>query len=232
MEESMKRKAETAPDPRAVWLYSDGVYRWAYERDLYKNRYETNYILKIVLLVFALTWAAILGMLLVLIGGVGGGMVVAITSGICLGGWLLTAAIVLLVQRLSAGSRGGVDVVRFEMGEQGLRQIRSGASERADRAMETVTAVSGLASGNAYAALNSREIVSGTHLDIVSYADVRSIKVCPKYDVIDVTLKGNYKCRVYARGKDLDFVKNYIVFRASGRIRVKEGNGKARRAGQ
>ena len=43
-----------SPDDGRVWLYSDGVYRWSYRRDLYENRFEHNYVLKIMALVFGL----------------------------------------------------------------------------------------------------------------------------------------------------------------------------------
>ena len=222
MEETTKRVVDenTALDPREVWLYSDGVYRWAYEKDLYRNRFEINYLIRIVLLVFGLTFVLLAGTFLAAgLDNAGGAF--AIVAGICLGGGLLTAGIVLLVQRISARSRGGVDVVGFEMDESGLRQIRSEKAEKVDRALERMTAVSGLASRNGYAAMQSSQIVADTHPDIKSYADVRRVAVHPRYDVIDVTLKGNYKCRVYARGEDLNFVRDYIVARAPGNITVR-----------
>lgn len=222
MEENMRSElggAGTAPDPRAVWLYSDGVYRWVYEKDLLRNRFEINYILKIVALVFGLTFVLIVGLLLAA-GLENAGMAYAIVTGICLGGGLLTVGIVLLVQRMSAKSRGGVDLVGFEMDDSGLRQIRSEKAEKVDSALEWMTAVSGLVSHNVYATTRSKDVVAGTHPDITNYADVRRIRTHPKYDVIDVTLKGNYKCRVYARGEDLTFVRDYIAERAPRNITV------------
>jgi len=146
-------------------------------------------------------------------------MAFAITTGICLGGGLLAAGIVLLVQHLSANARGGVDVVRYEMGEGGLRQILSDKTRAVDRKLEAMTAVSGAVSGNVAVAMRSGEIVSGTHPNITSYADVRRVAVHPRYDVIDVTLKGNYKCRVYVRPEDMEFVRNYIESRAPGGVK-------------
>ena len=222
MEENMRSElggAGTAPDPRAVWLYSDGVYRWVYEKDLLKNRFEINYILKIVALVFGLSWVLIAGAFL-FAGLRDAGWAFALVTAICLGGGLLTVGIIMLVQRMSAKSRGGVDLVGFEMGDSGLRQIRSEKAEKVDSALERMTAVSGLISHNIYAATRSNDVVAGTHPDITSYADVRRIKTCPKYDVIDVTLKGNYKCRIFARGEDLNFVRDYIAERAPRDITV------------
>lgn len=230
MEDDVKRIDEQTPegdqpqDPRAVWLYSDGVYRWAYEKDLIKNRFEINYILKIVMLVFGLSWVLIAGTILFAMGGRGGtGWVFALITGICVGAGLLSAGIILLVQRFSANARGGVDVVCFEMDEKGVRQILSEKTQKVDSALEIMTALSGLASRNLYAATNSRQIVSGTHPDITSYADVRKVRVHPEYDVIDVTLKGNYKCRVYVRGEDRQFVRDYICARAPERATRRAG---------
>ena len=200
-----------------VWLYSDGVYRWSYQRDLYRNRFEHNYVLKIVGLVFGLSWALFVGMLLVM-GGDDMGWVYALVSAICLGGWLVTAGILLLVWRLSANARSGVDVVCFEMGEGGLRQVLSDQAQKADQALETMVTVSGLVSGNVAAASRGQDVVAGTHPNITSYADVRRIEMFPQYDLVDVTLKGNYKCRVYAHPEDLCFVRDYISAHAPQRV--------------
>ena len=204
------------PDDGRVWLYSDGVYRWSYRRDLYENRFEHNYVLKIMALVFGLTWVLFVGMLLVM-GGGDMGWVFALVTAICLGGWLVTAGVLLLVWRLSANARGGVDVVCFEMGEGGLRQILSDQAQKTDQALETMVTVSGLVSGNVAAATRGHDVVAGTHPNITSYGDIRRIRMYPRYDLLDVTLKGNYKCRVYAHPEDLAFVRDYLSARAPQR---------------
>lgn len=221
LENSMEDGGGTAAqpqDPRAVWLYPDGVYRWVYQKNLFKNRFEMNYIINIVLLVFGLTWLIIIGA--VLAAGIDRDRMtwgLGIVTGICVGGGALTAAIVLLVQWISAKSRGGVDEVGFEMDDGGVRQIRSEKAQKVDDALEIMAAFTGLVGKNAAIAARREEIVSGTHSDITDFAKVRRIKVHPRYDVIDVTLKGNYKCRVYARQEDLEFVREFIASRAPAR---------------
>ena len=42
--ESGNREGEYRP--QAVWLYSDGMYCWIYEKNPYRNRFETNYVLR------------------------------------------------------------------------------------------------------------------------------------------------------------------------------------------
>jgi hypothetical protein len=54
-------KREGTYRPQAVWLYSDGMFHWIYEKDLYKNRFETNYVLRIMILVFVLSWLLMMG---------------------------------------------------------------------------------------------------------------------------------------------------------------------------
>lgn len=217
-----ERTREIAPNAREIWLYSDGVYRWAYEKDLVKNRFEMNYNLKIVSMVFGLTWVLLIAVIL-LANMPGSGMAVAITTAACLGGGLLAAGIMLLVQRLSAKSRGGTDVICFEMDDDGLRQILSDKAAGVDRALSVMTALSGAVTGNSYAMTQSDRIVAGTHPNITRYGDVRRVRVCPRYDVIDVTLKGNYKCRVYAKGEDLDFVRDYIAQRVPRNVAIVVG---------
>jgi len=109
--------------PEAVWLYSDGTYRWAYERDLVRNRFETDYVLKVIMLVFGLSWLVFMGIMLTVDMGRSGPMTFAITTGICLGGGLITVGILRLAHIASARYRGGVEVIGFAMNGEGLRQI-------------------------------------------------------------------------------------------------------------
>ena len=70
-----------------VWLYSDGCCRWVYERDLRRKRFETRYVLRLVILVFALGGALLAPL------GFMDGSAFAIITGIGLGGglfWLIT----------------------------------------------------------------------------------------------------------------------------------------------
>ncbi len=200
-----------------IWLYSDGVYRWSYQKDLVRNRFEFNYVLKVIVLVFSLSWALIVGTLMM--SGAGDlGDAFALVTAICLGGGLVTVAIMLLVRRLSINARGGTDVVCYEMGEGGLRQVLSDKAQKIDQALETMVAVSSLVSSNVAAVSRGNDAVAGTHPNITGYADVRRIRVYPRYDLVDVTLKGNYKCRVFAHPEDLEFVRDYIAARAPERV--------------
>lgn len=183
--------------PEAVWLYSDGIYRWVYERDLARSRFETNYVLRVIMLVFGLSWAVFMGIMLAMDMGSSGPMVFAITTGVCLGGGLITVGIIRAAHVATARARG-VEVIGFAMSDVGLRQIHyegaQGAEEVAERLM--------LATGN--------DAMQPGGFGVTRFDSVRRMDLHPKEDLIDLTLKGNYKCRVYVPRDDFDFVRDFI----------------------
>lgn len=194
--------------PEAVWLYSDGMYHWIYERDLHANRFETNYVLKVMGLVFGLSWVLMMGLLV----GVGAEMknslmAFAIITAVCLGGWLLTAGAVRLGHMMSANANGGVEVIAFGMNEDGLRQIRYEGVRKAEEAVDRMLLSAGSAQG----------VLKAGDAGVTLFRNVRRMGLHPRNDLIDLTLKGNDKCRVYVRSEDYDFVRDYI------RQRIRKG---------
>jgi len=192
------------PRPEAVWLYSDGTYRWVYEKDLLRNRFETNYVVKVIMLVFGLSWLVFMGIMLTVDMGRSGPMTFAITTGICLGGGLITVGILRLAHIAAARYRGGVEVIGFAMNRDGLRQIHYEGTQSAGEVIDRLALATppGSAPGEGPARPNG--------FGVTLFADVRRMNLHPKYDLIDLTLKGNYKCRVYVRKEDFDFVRDYI----------------------
>ena len=184
---------------QAVWQYSDGVYRWIYEKDLYRNRFETDYVLKIMALVFGLSWVLMGGVMLA-IGA--GALPFAIVTAICLGGGLLTVGIVRLVHFSSARSRNGVEVIAFGMNDDGLSQIHYDDARKAEDVVERMLLTASATQGE-------NPMKAGGY-GVTLFRDVRRMALHPKDDLIDLTLKGNYKCRVYVRPEDFVFVREYI----------------------
>lgn len=185
--------------PHAVWQYSDGVYRWIYEKDLYRNRFETDYVLKIMALVFGLSWVLMGGVMLA-IGA--GALPFAIVTAICLGGGLLTVGILRLVHFSSARSRNGVEVIAFGMNDDGLSQIHYDDARKAEDVVERMLLTASATQGE-------NPMKAGGY-GVTLFRDVRRMALHPKDDLIDLTLKGNYKCRVYVRPEDFVFVREYI----------------------
>ena len=184
---------------QAVWQYSDGVYRWIYEKDLYRNRFETDYVLKVMALVFGLSWVLMGGVMLA-IGA--GALPFAIVTAICLGGGLLTVGIVRLVHFSSARSRNGVEVIAFGMNDDGLSQIHYDDARKAEDVVERMLLTASATQGE-------NPMKAGGY-GVTLFRDVRRMALHPKDDLIDLTLKGNYKCRVYVRPEDFVFVREYI----------------------
>ena len=188
--------------PEAVWLYSDGVYRWVYARDLTWNRFEANYVLRIVILIFAISWVTLTGICVVASRGAAAGMAFAITTGICLGGGLISAGVYRLANRAMADAQGGVDLIGFQMSEEGVRQTHSAGKLDANALMVKMLQDAG--------AIDDGGQMRPGGFGVTRFQDVRRMNVHPRYDLIDLTLTGNYKCRVYVRPEDMDFVKDYI----------------------
>lgn len=195
--------------PQAVWLYSDGMYHWIYEKDLYSNRFETNYVLKVVILVFGLSWLLMMGVLLGVAADPRNGMMAfGIITAICLGGGLLTVGIVKLVYLSSARNRNGVEVIAFGMNDDGLRQIHYDDARKAEDVAERMLLTASATQGE-------NPMKTGG-FGVTLFRDVRRMALHPKDDLIDLTLKGNYKCRVYVRPEDYGFVRDYIEQRIRG----------------
>lgn len=189
--------------PQAVWLYSDGMYRWVYEKDLFKSSFETNYVLRIVALVFVLSWLLMMGALLGAGANRGNGMMAfGIITAICLGGGLLTVGIVRLARLSSARNRNGVELIAFEMNDDGLRQIHYDDVRKAEDAVERMLQTANAAQEEAP--------MKADGFGVTLFRDVRRMALHPKDELIDLTLKGNYKCRVYVRPEDFGFVRDYI----------------------
>lgn len=189
--------------PQAVWLYSDGMYHWIYERNLYTSRFETNYVVKIMALVFSLSWLVMAVTMLAV--GAGGGNVwmgFGIVTAVCLGGGLLTVGILRVASLATAKSRGGVEVIGFTMNDDGLRQFHYEGVRTAEEVAERMM----LAAGNARA----EDVMQPGGFGVTLFRDVRRMDLHPGQDLIDLTLKGNYKCRVYVRKEDFDFVRDFI----------------------
>ena len=196
-------KREGAYRPQAVWLYSDGMFHWIYEKDLYKNRFENNYVLRIMILVFVLSWLLMMGVLL----GVGadpenGLLAFGIITAVCLGGGLLTVGIVRLAHLSSARHRNGVEVIAFGMNDDGLQQIHYDDARKAEDAVESMLLAAGAAQG--------ADLMKAGGLGVTLFRDVSRMGLYPKDDLIDLTLKGNDKCRVYVGPEDFVFVRDYI----------------------
>ena len=200
------RTGEAGYRPDAVWLYSDGAYRWVYELDLNGNRYENNYVLRVVALVFVISWVVFMAISFT-IGEGFGGMVFAITTGVCLGAGLLSVGMVRLAQRLAAKSQGGVEAIGYELWEEGIRQVHARGPGRVNEVLEKLSAI---------ASAEGIDPVGPGQFGVTRFGDVRGMRVVEKSDLIDLTLKGNYKCRVYVKKEDAGFVRDYIARRIPG----------------
>jgi len=119
-----------------------------------------------------------------------------------LDGGLLTVGIVRLVHLSSARNRNGVEVIAFGMNDDGLSQIHYDDARKAEDVVERMLLTASATQGE-------NPMKAGGY-GVTLFRDVRRMALHPKDDLIDLTLKGNYKCRVYVRPEDFVFVREYI----------------------
>jgi hypothetical protein len=200
----------------------DGVLRWIYELNMWKNPTLVITIWKVMLL--AALFPALLTAVLRLTDGDGwnaaattfaqvGGLIVAITTGL-----------MLLAYPLVAWLNGGKYCVIFEMDDIGIRHIHMRRQFRRNQVLALLTVIAGAASGSAQTA--GAGLLAGSRRSLyTAFADVRSLRAIPTREVIHLASRLTHN-QVYAEPADFAFVLAHIQARikpAAGGIRSKQG---------
>ena len=186
---------------------SDGVYRWAYELNLYKNPTIIFLIWKIfgfillglwlfmVLLEFiddSLSLETLLDISeVMLLFGLGFGV-------LCLVGYLVYALMM-----------GGKYCVLFEMDERGVNHIQMAPQVKKVEAISILTMLVGAMAGRP-GVVGTGILAAARTSMYTAFADVRSVEPIPGRDLIKVNELLN-KNQVYAEKEDYDFVLNFIL---------------------
>ncbi|HSM25669.1 MAG TPA: hypothetical protein VK856_12460, partial [Anaerolineaceae bacterium] len=185
----------------------DGVLRWVYEMNMWKNPTLLITIWKVLLL--AAFVPAILMVFLSLGDGTGSALFTFIKI------YALVAVIItglmLLAYPLVAFLNGGIYSVVFEMDDRGIKHIQMQKQFKKNQILSLVTILAGLASGNLQTA--SAGILAGTKQSSYSqFSKVKSITVNTKRKVINLNETVSHN-QVYAYSEDFDFVTAYILSR-------------------
>lgn len=201
------REAQELPVNSGIKKGADGVLRWVYEMNMWKNPTLVITIWKVLLL------AAFVPAFLVFFMNLGDGFSTALILFVRIFG--ITAGTVtvllLLAYPLIALLNGGKYCVVFEMDENGIRHIQMQKQYERNRVFAMLVALSGLASGEvqvAGAGLLARSKRSSTS----SFRNVRSIKVNEKRRVIYLNENFSYN-QVYAETENFPFVSEFIISR-------------------
>jgi hypothetical protein len=185
---------------------SDGVYRWAYELNLYKNPTILFLIWKIFGGILLALWLFMV-VLEVIDDNLSLDNLFELTVGlllfslgfglICLLGYLLYALIM-----------GGKYCVLFEMDDKGIHHIQMKAQIKKVEAISILTRLAGAMAGRP--GVVGTGMLAGARTSMyTSFADVRSVESCPGRNLIKVNELLN-KNQVYAEDEDFDFVLNFI----------------------
>jgi hypothetical protein len=199
------REAQELPVKSGIEKGADGVLRWVYEMNMWKNPTLVITIWKVLLL------AALIPALLVFLLSIGEGFssalilfvrILGITAG-------SVTVLLLLAYPLIALLNGGKYCVVFELDDNGIRHIQMQKQYERNRVFAMLVALSGLASGEVQVA-GAGLLAGSKRSSTSSFRNVRSIKVNEKRRVIYLNENFSYN-QVYADTENFPFVSEFII---------------------
>jgi hypothetical protein len=190
-----------------VMAGDDGVLRWVYEMNMWKNPTLVITIGKVFLL--AAMFPALLVLILGIVEGEGLGAAFLLffkVGGIVIG---IMAGLLLLAYPLVAWLNGGKYCVVFEMDERGVNHIQMARQFDRNRTMAMVTALAGALAGNAQTA--GAGLLAASRKNLYSdFGKVRRVVVNESRSVIYLNEALN-RNQVYAAPADFAFVRDHIL---------------------
>lgn len=198
--------ANPAPSPApqgydgSVQLCQDGVYRWVYELNMFKNSTILGTLFKIFGCIAAAMW-----LMLMISDGFANiwettKMIVLIFAGLCV--------LILLAYLMVAGLYGGKYCALFEMDEQEIAHIQLPKQYQKSQVAGWIAVLAGVLGGNPTA--TGAGILAASRNKLTNrFSKVRSIKPKPSRNVIYVkgTLKSN---QIYVDDANFQFVLDYL----------------------
>ncbi len=190
-----------------VIMGEDGVLRWVYEMNMWKNPTLVITIWKVLLL--AAFAPALLLFFLALEDGIGPALLAFVkVMGIVLG---IVTGLMLLAYPLVAMINGGIYCVIFEMDDQCIKHIQMQNQFKKNLVLALIVSLAGVMTGNIQA--TAAGMLAGSKQSSVSnFEKVKSITVNEKRHVIYINEQLSHN-QVYADSADFAFVKNTIISR-------------------
>jgi len=190
-----------------VTLGLDGVLRWVYELNMWKNPTVLITVWK-VLLLSALAPALLVAALRVFDGD---GMSAALSTLAQVFGMIaaVVTGLMLIAYPLVAMLNGGKYCVIFEMDESGIRHIQMRSQFRRNQVLAALTVLAGAMSGSVQAA--GAGVLAGARKSMyTAFSDVHSVRAIEKRHVIHLASKLAQN-QVYAEPADFAFVLQHIA---------------------
>ncbi len=206
MKEVIYQQSNQQVSPGVV-MGSDGVMRWVYEMNMWKNPTLVITIWKVLLL------AALAPALLVFFLNLGDGFGSALLAfikiiGIVVG---IVTGLMLLAYPLVAILNGGLYCVMFEMDDKSVKHTQMQKQFKKSQLLSMVVILAGVVAGNIQA--TAAGILAGSKQSSIScFEKVKSITVNEKRHVIYVN-ENLTKNQVYADTVDFAFISNSIISR-------------------
>lgn len=190
-----------------VVLGEDGVLRWVYELNMWKNPTLVITIWKVLML--ASFVPALLIFFLNLGDGIGYAFLAFVKIMFFVAG--IVTGLMLLAYPLVAIMNGGIYCVIFEMDDKSVKHIQMQKQFKKSQILAMIVSIAGVMTGNIQA--TAAGMLSGSKQSTLSsFEKVKSITVNEKRHVIYVNEKLT-KNQVYADSDDFAFVSNTIISR-------------------
>ncbi len=183
----------------------DGVLRWVYEMNMWKNPTLVITVWNILLLVAL--FPAILMFFLSMGEGAGSAFVTMIkVYGLVAG---IMTVLMLLAYLLIVALNGGQYCVLFEMDEKGLKHIQMQKQFKRNQILSMITVLAGIAAGNVQT--TAAGVMAGTKRSTYSDFDkVKEVKINHKRNVIFLNENLTHN-QVYANKEDFNFIADFII---------------------
>jgi hypothetical protein len=188
-----------------VIMGGDGILRWVYEMNMWKNPTLVITIWKVLLL------AALAPALLIFFLTLGDGIASALLAFVKIMGIVvaIVTGLMLLAYPLVAILNGGKYCVMFEMDDTCVKHIQMQKQFKKSQVLALIVSLAGVMTGNIQA--TAAGMLAGSKRSSSSHFEkVKSITVNEKRNVIYVNEKLSHN-QVYADSVDFAFVKNTII---------------------
>jgi hypothetical protein len=183
----------------------DGVLRWVYEMNMWKNPTLIITIWNILLLVAL--FPAILMFLLSLGDGIGSAFVTMLKIYIMVA--VIITVLMLLAYLVVVLVNGGQYCVLFEMDKNGVKHIQMHKQYKRNQVLSMITVLAGIATGNVQT--TAAGVMAGTKQSIYSEFDkVKEVKIRQKRNVIFLNQNFSHN-QVYANNEDFLYVSDFII---------------------
>ena len=194
--------------PSRVTLFDDGVYRWSYDMDMWRNLFMLRHVLKILGLMCVLVFFTMLA-------AFGPRDLKPLYIAVLFLTPAALFALTLLIYLICALWMKGNYHILFEMDEGLVMLVQSAASAQRTRSLMALGrfAALGRRSGALHAALGAADSVG-----ITRFSDITSLRLYPDDDVIALREWFGMN-QIYVPREDYPFVRDYILSRVPEKAR-------------